>query len=331
MSGDRVRQLRQDLGLSQTELARRAGVSRQLIGALEAGRHLPRVDAALSLSAALGVDVAALFGTDHPPAEVVSGQPPSEGALVRLGQVGDQTVFSGARVGTAGWDVADGVVEGGEIQRLASIAPGVVMAGCEPGLEVLERILREAGKGAMSVGCSTSAAVGALEGARAHAAVVHAVPNAMQPRAPEEVTRFRLCSWRVGLAAPRGAQPSWVRSALSGRVPVVQREGGAGVQAAFERAAGKDVPGPVSTGHIESARLAVATGMPAVTIEPAAVALSARFHPLETHQAELWISREWIGDPDIEAVLNEISGRRFQRRLQGVGGYDLEGIGSRAV
>lgn len=331
MSGERVRQLREGLGLTQTDLADRAGVSRQLVGALEAGRHLPRVDAAVSLSAALGVDVATLFGADRPPAEVVSGQPPAEGALVRLGQVGDQTVFSEARVETAGWDIADGVVEGGQIRRLASVAPGAVMAGCEPGLEVLERILRETGKGAMAVGCSSSAAVDALEGGRAHAAVVHAVPNAMQPRRPEELIRFRLCSWRVGLAAPPDAQQSWARAALSGRVPVVQREAGAGVQAAFERAAGKDVPGPVSTGHIESARLAVATGVPGVTIEPAAVALGARFHPLETHQAELWVFRQWIGDPSVEAVLNEISGRRFQQRLQGVGGYDLEGIGSRAA
>ena len=47
-----LKEFLEPMGMSQVELAARAGVSRQLIGAAEAGRHLPRVDAALASGAA---------------------------------------------------------------------------------------------------------------------------------------------------------------------------------------------------------------------------------------------------------------------------------------
>lgn len=330
MSADKLKALRERKGLSQVELAKRAGVSRQMVGALEAGRHLPRVDAALALAATLGAKVDDLFGPSLAPVDVISGRQPEEGAVVRIGQVGLRIVCSQARVETSGWDIADGVVEQGEVSRLSSLAPGVVMVGCEPGLEVLERNLREGGRGAMAVGCSNSVAVEALEAGRAHVAVVHATSAAM-PLPSITSDRFRLCSWRIGLAAPADAGSDWAREALGGSTPVVQRESGAGVQQAFEKAAGKKVPGPISSGHIEAVRLALAIGAVAVTIEPAALALGAEFHPLDTHQAEIWVPRKYAGEPDLEAFLGEVCGERFNRRLRSVGGYDLAGIGTRAA
>ncbi|HEX6420566.1 MAG TPA: helix-turn-helix domain-containing protein, partial [Acidimicrobiales bacterium] len=59
---DRIRALRAARGLSQRDLSERAGVSRQLVGAVEAGRHVPNVRAALALARALEVPVERLFG-----------------------------------------------------------------------------------------------------------------------------------------------------------------------------------------------------------------------------------------------------------------------------
>lgn len=331
MSGSRLRRLREERGLTQTDLADRAGVSRQLVGALEAGRHLPRVDAALGLASALGVDVALLFGRVEAVVDVLSGETPADGALVRLGRVGERTVLSPARAGASGWDAADAVVEGEDIRRFGPINPGVVMAGCEPGLEVLEQTLRESGRGALAVTCSTAAAIRSLNAGRAHIAVVHGTPDQVDEVDSDETIRFHLCAWQVGLAGPDDGSLEWAEEALGGRVAVAQRESGAGVQRAFERATGRRVGGPLVGGHLEAARLAVTSGIPAVTIEPTAIALGAGFHPLETHRAELLVSRQWIGDSGVEAVMNEIVGERFQRRLSGVGGYDLSGIGVRAA
>ncbi|MPZ52184.1 MAG: helix-turn-helix domain-containing protein [Acidimicrobiia bacterium] len=330
MIGTRVRVLRETRGLTQSELAARAGVSRQMVGALESGRHLPRVDAALALAATLGVEVASLFDPVVGPIDVVSGEATPDGSLVRLGLVGDQMVSTVARIGGAGWDVVDAAVTDGQVELLSAIPPGVVIAGCEPGLEALERLLRERGRGAVAVTCSSETAITTLKEARAHAGVVHGrVGSLPKPPPGLDPARFHLCRWRVGLAGPAGAPARFFEDALSGSVQVVQREAGAGTQAAFERASGvEDVPGPRVTGHLESARLAVGAGWPAVTMEPAALAVGASFHPLETHETEIWIRRESAGDPIVESAIAEIDGHRFQLRLAGIGGYDLDGIGA---
>lgn len=328
-----LQSLREAAGLTQTELAARAGVSRQSVGAVEAGRHLPRVDAALALAAALGVDVEDLFGSELPPVDVITGAVAADGTSVRIGRVGDRAVTAPARVGAQGWDVADGVVEAGILRTFGHRAPGLVVAGCEPGLEVLERLLREGGMGAVAAAGSSATALAALESGRVHAAVVHGPrdrPFVAVRGVPVE--RFRVARWQVGLAAPAGATAAWRQEALSGLVPVVQREQGAGVQRAFEGAveAGHlPVPGPRVGTHLDAARRATISGMPAVTIEPAALAVGATFHPLEVHEAQLWVSTEWMNDRVVTEALNVIVGQSFQARLAGVGGYDLTDSGSR--
>jgi DNA-binding XRE family transcriptional regulator len=328
-----LRAVRRAAGLTQSELAVRAGVSRQSIGAIEAGRHLPRVDAALALAAALDVEVEELFGSDHAPVDVLTGAVAADGVPVRIGRVGEQLVTSPARFDAQGWDVADGVVADGTLRSFGRLGRGLVVAGCEPGLEVLERLLREGGMGAVAVAGSSAAATAALESGRVHAAVVHGpVGGTLTAARGVAVERFRLARWRVGLAAPYDAPPGWWDEALSGREPVVQREPGAGVQRTFEEAveAGRlPVPGPQVDTHLEAAQRSIIAGIPAVTIEPAALAVGAGFHPLDVHEAQLWVATEWSSDRVFTEALNVIVGRPFQARLAGVGGYDLTGSGSR--
>jgi len=57
-----VRRARLARGLTQDELARRAGLSRQALGAIEAAVYQPGVGAALALARELGASVEALFG-----------------------------------------------------------------------------------------------------------------------------------------------------------------------------------------------------------------------------------------------------------------------------
>jgi DNA-binding XRE family transcriptional regulator len=319
--------------LTQAELATRAGVSRQLVGAVETGRHLPRVDAALALAAALGTDVSELFASDPVVVDVLSGATPTDGSMVRLGSVGDRLVSTPARVGSEGWDVADGVVERGRMVRLGDMWPGVVVAGCEPGLETLERVLRQGGIGALAVATSSAAALDSLRAGRVHAAVVHG-PSGGLPGVSDgmSVARFGFASWRVGLALPPGLSSTWWARVLAGELGVIQREEGAAVQRAFEQATvGSEVPGPRTGGHLLAAREAMATGLPAVTIEPAALAVGARFHSLEWHQAELWVDEAWIRDRGVEEMLGVATSAFFRRRLQAVGGYDLDIIGTRVA
>ncbi len=56
-----VRALRKDLGLSQEELGKRCGVSRQTINAIENQKYDPSLPLAFQLARILGTTVDALF------------------------------------------------------------------------------------------------------------------------------------------------------------------------------------------------------------------------------------------------------------------------------
>ena len=58
---NRVRECRQGLGLTQEQLAERAGVSRQTIISIEGGRYDPSLPLALRLARLLGQRVEDLF------------------------------------------------------------------------------------------------------------------------------------------------------------------------------------------------------------------------------------------------------------------------------
>lgn len=333
MFGARVRERRRAAGLSQQALAARAGVSRQLVGAVEAGRHLPRVDAAAALARALGVPLESLL---RPPAEQVVaavGNLPVPGVPVRVGRVGDRLVCGSCPPGATSWGMADGLVDREGVELLPGADPGAVVVGCDPALGIAEALVTASrGPRLMSVSASSAAAVAALGGRRAHAAVVHGPPGGL-PRAPGGVGRWRLGRWRVGLAAA-AATPGWERAALTGGGDVVQREPGAAVQAAFERAVdgagGARPPGPRVGGHLEAARAARQRGLPAVTIEPAAAAAGLAFHPLEVHTCELWVGDRWRDEPGVVALLEVVGSARWRARVAAVGGYDLAGSGSPA-
>lgn len=333
MLGDRVRTLRLARGLTQAQLAELAAVSRQLVGAVEADRHLPRVDAAARLAAALSTTVEQLLAPSTRDALGVLDAP-AEGALVRIGRVGDQLVCVPAAGSGEGWATADGQVHARAVQLFDVERPAAVVAGCDPIIGLAARLLEAtSGPRVVPVATSSARAVEALYAGRLHAAMVHGIEGEL-PSPPAAVRRIHVARWQVGLAAPAGLPGTWVEDALNGRVAVVQREAGAGSQAAFERACAArttthvPIDGPVVAGHAEAAWRAASDHLVAVTIEPAARANGLAFHPLETHTSELWIAAGHTDNSLLHAFLDELTGERVHRRLAAIGGYDLDGAGT---
>jgi transcriptional regulator with XRE-family HTH domain len=66
--GENLQKLRDAIGISQAELAKRAGVSLDSLRNWEQDRVLPRVDTAAKLAQALGVSVDELLKSSPPPA-----------------------------------------------------------------------------------------------------------------------------------------------------------------------------------------------------------------------------------------------------------------------
>src|SRR5690348_13684485 len=94
-----IRQARTAAGLGQGELARRAGISRQALGAIEAGLYQPSVAVALSLARELGTSVENLFGAADAPqvsanwtAHRGAASKPSPGTHVALARVNGKLI-----------------------------------------------------------------------------------------------------------------------------------------------------------------------------------------------------------------------------------------------
>lgn len=336
MLGERVRAQRLARGLTQGQLAELAGVSRQLVGAVEADRHLPRVDAAVRLAAALATTVEELLAPDTRDVVGVT-EDPAEGALVRVGRVGDQLVCVPAARSGEGWATADAQVRGGAAQLFDVERPAVLVAGCDPIIGLAARLLETTGgPRVVPVATSSAVAAAALGAGRAHAVLVHG-PGEQLPEPPVPVRRWHVARWQVGLAAPADLPTGWFEEALAGGLPVVQRETGAGSQAAFERArtdpaaTANGVPGPRVNRHAEAAWRAATDRLVAVTIEPAALANGLAFVPLETHLSLLWIAAEHTDNALLHAFQDELTGERVHRRLAAIGGYDLADTGAELV
>ena len=206
MPNHRLRRARERARLSQAELADQAGVSRQLIGNAEAGRHAPAVNTGLRIAGVLGESVEALFGTEAPAWSTVHGAPLRDGQLVVVGRVGERLCASPLEDpadGEAGWPAPDGVVEGGEIRLLPGAnANALVVVGCDPVLGLCERLLSRGGaRRVVAVSGSTGSA------SPRSARTGPTPPSSTAPRAVCRI-RPRECSastWPVGASASASA------------------------------------------------------------------------------------------------------------------------------
>src|SRR5438067_585153 len=128
---NRLAEVRASRGMSASELARRAHVSRQTIYAIEGGSYVPNTEVALNLARELEVTVEELFSLDEGrqaareslTAEVLSASAPSKGQAMRICQIGSRWV--GVPVSGSPYYLpeADGVVE-----RIARASGGAELA-----------------------------------------------------------------------------------------------------------------------------------------------------------------------------------------------------------
>ncbi len=333
-----LRRRRRECGLTQAELAARAGVSRQLVAAVEAGHNAPAVDAAMRLAGALAASVEELFAPQPPPFVAALGGRLREGTPVRVGRVGDQLVAAEpADHGTAGatWATADGIVKAGRLELFpGATAAGIVVAGCDPAIGVAEAMLQGLGpRSLLAISTASGTALRALKAGRVHAAVVHG-PKGQLPSPPVPVIRLHLARWQVGLAVPRRLRNRSVEAVLGGETPIAQRDRAAASQQALERALarfGLASPrrGRRADGHIDAARIAAILDCAAITTEGAADAFDLRFLALEGHTVEIWLAERWLDHPGAGALQEILAGAGFKQRVARFSGYDLADCGTR--
>ena len=332
-----LREARTAAGLSQAALASAAGISRQAVGAIEAGRHRPSVDAALALAAAVGRSVEELFAPAPAVSEAAMGEPVAEGTAVLAARVGARVVH--ARAGDAlayeGWPRASAVLRDGRPQPLPGAdLDGFVLVGCDPALGLASALLPSSGpRRVIALSGSTATALGALRAGRVHAALVHGPPRGL-PKRPAGALRLHLARWRVGIAN-RGHRPRSVAELCDRGTRVVQREQGASSQKAFlaavaaGAAGGRRVPWPPDTLRWRGAsRRARRPASRWSRLRSAGTWRSSRSRSTSSRSGS---TRAGASTPPSPRSGNLLRSAAFTERLALIGGYEWPAVAPRAA
>ncbi len=346
--------------IAAAELARRVGVSRQTIYAMEAGTYVPNTLVALRLARELGVSVEELFGLGEAqaaePAEVqAAALGVGVGMAVRLARVGGELVAVEAEPGLTFLGEADGVVVGAKGRRARVKLVGeeqdwdrrVVVAGCDPALGLLAREAgRPAGVEVVTVAAPSRLALEWLKAGLVHVAGMHLEdPRTGEFNRPQvkqlmrgEAALFTFARWEEGLVVA-AKNPTGVRSLeeLWDRgMRMVNRERGSGSRALVDellQKAGKkaeEVKGyaEVRRGHLAVAR-EVAEGRAdgCVATMSAARLFGLGFVPLREERFDLVVRRADLGLVGVRAVLDTLQRAVLRQKLEGMAGYDVRETG----
>jgi molybdopterin molybdotransferase/putative molybdopterin biosynthesis protein len=365
-TGKALARARMARNLTQTEMARRAGISRQALGAIESGAYHPSVAIAIRLARELGASVESLFGEiddetstlvdaswsgdarlPHPPSHFRVALARVRGKVVAVPQPAAHLTLVPAagllqRARRHHADVAT-------FQLPGEIDSTLLMAGCDPAASILADWLvrRRSPVHAVAVPCSSRDALRALVDGRAHVAGVHLrdqksgeynlapISRALGHRRSTVVNFAR---WELGLATAPG-NPLAIRGFADLERPglrIVNREDGSGARLALDQALGElgiqseRIAGYEFEvgGHLEVAA-AIAAGLAdtGVTIRLGADAYGLHFIPHRDERYDLVIMEQEAESAPIKAMLDALNSRRFAREISQLCGYDTAQMG----
>lgn len=359
--------VRRSRGISAAELARRVGVSRQTIYAIESGSYMPNTEVTLRLARALEAAVEELFSLGPEPAavpsalpaDVLSAVPVSQGQAVRVCQVGTRRVCIPVNAAPYYLPEADGVVA--KLGRVAGKADVVafagedgggkklVLAGCDPAIGLVARMVeRSGGVEVVSAAAASKLALAWLKEGKVNIAGSHLedvatgefnLPYLRSEFPGEDFAVVSFARWEEGFVVAPG-NPKGIRKAqdLAKRgVRMVNREMGSGSRALLDRLLGAaGVPeGKVAGyerlgyGHLAVAYL-VLTGEAdcCVATRSAAQTFQLDFVPLQSERYDFVMRRQTMETPAAQVFLDVLQRAALRRKLEVLAGYDTAQTGT---
>jgi len=331
---NRVRELREERGWSQQELAERAGLSRAGVSAIEQGRLEPSTAAALGLARAFGKRVETVFALADE--GVRWAWPPAKpGARYWSARVGGGTLLYPAEAALP----HDGV--GGAAPADAGADRTLVVAGCDPASGFLAaEALRQENLRVLPLARASGAALDLLGRGLLHAAGVHlggadGNGGVVRERLGKGYSLVRVADWEEGLALTPARRIRTARGALRARLRWIGREKGSGARQCQDELRGGRRGGIGAGGARHVARdhrgvaEAIRTGYAeaGVCVRLASEEAGLNFLPVRTEPYDLCFPTSAASDWRIAALCRVLRSRRFRTLVGDLPGYDSRHTG----
>lgn len=365
MSGVQTRLplLRRARGVAVADLARRAGVTRQSIYAIEAGSYVPNTEIALKLARELEVRVEDLFalpddGPSSPPvvSDYLGPGPARIGQPVRACRVGARWISVPSDARPCLLPEADAVISRGRGRAPLRFLGGepeplprrIVVAGCDPAAGLLARLVeRESGVEVVHAVAPSRQALRWLKEGKVHIAGSHladpdgedfnraAIRRVFGHRDMAVVT---FATWEAGLVLEKGNPRGIIGMSDLARkdVRLINRQGGSGSRALLDGGLRTLGLRPVDVGGYEreaGGHLAAAQAVMAgeadccIATRSAARAFDLDFIPLREERYDFVLDREALVQAPVAAFLDALQRAVLREKLRTLAGYDTSGTG----
>lgn len=340
---NRIREQREGRQWSQDELARRSGLSRAGISAIETGRLVPSTAAALMLAAALDCRVEDLFAlrSSSPSRAEWAWRDGRGSSRCWVAEVGGAVRLYPAELTAMGMLPHDG--NGGVDDHAGPGGPdprqALVMAGCDPAVGLLAAVLaRVAPIRLLPFQRSSAAALGLLQQGLVHVAGIHlgragaAGGNAaiVRDRLGPGYSLLRVGRWEEGVATDPRLKLGSVAAAVAARVRWVGREAGSGARDCLDEIfAGRPAPRHLARDHRGVAE-AIRGGWAGagVCLRLAGDEQGLDFLPVRQEDYDLCFPTGWGDDPRLRALVEAVRSPAYRRALADLPGLDATDAGA---
>jgi molybdate-binding protein/transcriptional regulator with XRE-family HTH domain len=332
-----VREERTRRGWSQEDLARRSGLSRTGVSAIETGRLVPSAAGALALARAMGCRFEDLFSLPTAVPEWAWTPSRTPCRFWRAEVSGRVWLFPVEETSPLGLVPHDGVKIADE--TLTDLDPDsgsldrstLVIACCDPAVGLLAAELARAGVRLIVLPRSSRSALELLGKGLVHAAGLHLARNetVVKDALGPGYVLVRAAEWEEGVTFSSSTRIVSLREATRRRLRWVGREPGSGARQCLDEILG-DRPSPRRTAHnhravAEAVRAGWADAGVCHRLASEEAGLSFLEARKEAH--DLCFADSTRDDPRLKALLEALRSTSYRKRLGELPGFDSTDTG----
>ena len=259
----KIHQFRKEAGLTQTDLADAAGISRQAYTSLESGKSVPSTEIALRLARVLRTTVEALFWLDDSSDKIVRAELVGDSAIaphgtrMQLVQFGSRLLARPMKAGLSVSHIlnpADAITIAAHgnkqvdlklINQAMAKTPTLILAGCDPSASIITAMIRDLGVRLIWIEEESMPALRALARGEIHVAGCNFKDSVsgqyniplVKEIVPFPCTVIRFALWRQGMMITAG-NPKAIKhidDLAMPNVTIINRQPGAGSRGLLNR------------------------------------------------------------------------------------------------